>query len=402
MTPSSASTTGGAILYDGWALIRRPGSPAALHLLSLLAAHPPDRRGVLALPGPVPPEMLPTAALDFLDRLERAPAPVPDTPAGRLAWEQRILPRLARQAGAGLLHAVGGGLALFAGLPALYSPTAAPGAPDLPPAPFETDSAPSQRRTLAGRLAEALGQGGLARARAVLWPADFPAPQAALLPERLERLPFGVPAWWADAGLAALAAQFAPQLTALPDAYVYYRGPLDPPALQQVLAAWSWAARAVGADTPLVVQGGTAQQTAAFWRLANEWGLSETLRWLEPLPAWAAPAVMRGCRAFFYPLDPPAWGDPLRLALALGRPLVGLETARSAAVCGPAGYLVPRAGESAPGGGAERRALGAALISVLVEQSLAQELGAAALQQAQSWPWAGFQAGLAEAYRRLG
>jgi hypothetical protein len=42
------------ILYDGWSLAYSPDSPAALHLLTLLAANPPEARPLVALPAPAP------------------------------------------------------------------------------------------------------------------------------------------------------------------------------------------------------------------------------------------------------------------------------------------------------------------------------------------------------------
>ena len=86
-----------------------------------------------------------------------------------------------------------------------------------------------------------------------------------------------------------------------------------------------------------------------------------------------------------------------RAALACAKPVVAYESAWADAMVGPAAYLVP------PGGGAQAgsRALGAALITVVVEESVAEELSQAARLRSAQWGQAEFGERLAEAYRQL-
>ena len=42
------------VLYDGWPLVFAPNNPAALHLLAVLAQHPPGFAAHLALPDAAP------------------------------------------------------------------------------------------------------------------------------------------------------------------------------------------------------------------------------------------------------------------------------------------------------------------------------------------------------------
>jgi glycosyltransferase involved in cell wall biosynthesis len=85
------------------------------------------------------------------------------------------------------------------------------------------------------------------------------------------------------------------------------------------------------------------------------------------------------------------------MALACGKPLVALETERTAALAGAAGYLVSPI-EPYP---ARCRALGAALITVVVEDSLADSLSQAAQRCATAWSFDKFSSSLSELYRAL-
>jgi glycosyltransferase involved in cell wall biosynthesis len=102
------------------------------------------------------------------------------------------------------------------------------------------------------------------------------------------------------------------------------------------------------------------------------------------LPSLAA--LYRGCSLLFHPVQPSVWGDPLRLALAAGRPIVGVEAPAVSGIVGPAAYLVPAA---------DARKQGAAMLTVLVEESLADHLASSALQRAGDW------SDFAQAYRQL-
>lgn len=349
-----------AVLFDGWPLVYSPNHPAALHLLTVLEAYAqasgtPGAAWV-ALPGDSFHRLPPGA--------NRLLAPTPHTPAGRLAWEQRTLPRLARQSGAARLHQIGGGLALLDGPPALYSPA------DFPPPP-----GPPPRRSFTARLDEALRQGGLARANRILWPDDLPGP-AGVAPTRILRLPPGV-----HPAFTALPQPGALDRLALPDAYGLYHGPADPASLHSLLDAWSWAAEAVGEAYPLLLVGFDAPEQANLAPLVAEQPWAAALHPLPPLSLAELAALYQGCSALFQPVESPVWGDPLRLALATGKPVVGLETARTVSLIGPAGYLI------SPGGAAAGRLLGAALISVLLDDALAANLSTASLERAAAWDW---------------
>ncbi len=325
------------VLYDGWPVVYQPGSSAALHLLTILTGLPPRIEALVALPGR-PPAWFP-------NRAEPLAAAATDTPASRLKWEQRTLPELCRKTGAHLLHLTTPVRAAFSSLPTLLSPTASGDAARTP--------------GFAGRLRQALGAGGYARLRGLLWPAD-------LDPEGADPVPvFNLPPVLEPAGLpAGDGMDWAQTLEfELPETYLLYHGRCDTQALAGLLDAWSWAAGPVGHDYPLLVSGldrGARQDLAEMASLRR---LEDTLRPLPELAPQALAGLLQGCTAFFHPARPAPWGSLLRLALAFGRPVVGGDDQWTAALVGPAAYLAKAD---------DPRALGAALITLIVEPQMAE------------------------------
>lgn len=372
------------ILYDGWPLAYRPDSPAAIHLLTLLEAHPPGMAAQVALPAqplhsiPVGVESLVSAAAD--------------TEGGRLRWEQRLLPELARANQADLIHTAGNRLALFGHVRAVASPAGFEAGELLAGNP---DSLSGARSSLTARIGEALAQGGRSRAKALLWPRDLPAPNSV---PSLRRLPPVVHPLFrpVQEDAAPPAALELGQLEA-PETFILYHGPTNEAALRRLLDAWSWAAASVGNDYPLLLAGCNPADQEQLALLLAEYQLTGTAR---PLPVVSLPALAelyRRCTALFHPLEVSVWGDPVRLALACGRPVVGIESERSAALVGPAAYLA-RPGDSYAAG---RRALGGALLTVIVEEPVAEALALAGLERAQAWGSEAFRVALGELYRSL-
>lgn len=363
------------LLYDGWSLVHQPNSPAALHLLTVLEAHPAEFPAWVGLPG----ESFHPLPLGVESVLQ----PAPDSAWGRLGWEQRTLPALAGRIDADLIHLVGGGPALFSRRPTFFSPAGYPGV-ELPAGP--------QRTGFASRLSEALSSGGLDRVGAWLWPADLPLAQTGLPEHRLPsviRLPPVTPPDFQHALIAhrsPLNQERQLEDLDLPETYLLAHSPGDESALRRVLDAWSWAAGAIGAYYPLVFAGLDRAGQERLALLLAKYQLTGAALTLPPLPLPALAEVYRGCSALFHPEPLSPWGDPVRLALACGKPVVALESERAAALVGPAGYLVP-ADEVYP---ELCRALGAALITVVVEENLAETLTQAAQQQAAAWQWGSF------------
>jgi hypothetical protein len=358
-----------AILYDGWPLAYQPNGTAALHLLSILSHHPPELPAVVALPAGEP-EWLPAAAAHQV-------ISTPNTPSGRLAWEQRTLPQLRKRLGAGLTHHLQDTAALFDRAGAVVSPTRS------------EDPSPTQERpAFVERLRQALALGGFSRVRTILWPADLPEPDLDFSAPVVRLPPVLLPGFSGEAGAAPL----LPAAISVPDGYILYHGPERPLDLQRLLQGWSWAAGPLGGQLPLLAAGLSEAGAHELSRLAREYNLEETVVILPQISPWQFPAVYRQAAAVFHPSGTTVWGGAVRQGLASGVPVVGADTPWMDAIVGGGGILRPAD---------DGRALGAALITVAVEDSLAQDLVRAAQKKNPGWNSPEFSNILLETYRRL-
>jgi glycosyltransferase involved in cell wall biosynthesis len=359
------------VLYDGWPLIYAPNSSPALHLLTLLAYSPEESRPVVALPAP-PPDWFPAWAAALV-RPAAQVRPTANTPRGRLAWEQRLLPWLREEIGAALLHHTASTPPLFGRAASVVSPS-------------EESDARQERRQIFSRLREAVSDGGMARLRALFWPSDLPESETAGPLVRLP--PVAYPGFYGQADYEA------PLELDLPETFVLYHGPAGEPTLRRLLEAWSWAAGSLGEYYPLLALGLSPAEGQRLMALAEAYEL-EKLAHVPVIPPGAIPAVYRRAAVIFHPAPAAPWGSPLRHALACGRPIVALEDRRIDALVGPAAYLVPDQPDK------NARALGAALVTVIVEESVGAALGAAARQRAAAWDGQDFSQALGEAYNGL-
>jgi glycosyltransferase involved in cell wall biosynthesis len=105
----------------------------------------------------------------------------------------------------------------------------------------------------------------------------------------------------------------------------------------------------------------------------------EVAETIVPYPAVAPPllpAVYARAVALFHPAQASLWGSPLRLALARGVPVVACDEPATTATVGEAAYLAPcRAA----------RDLAAALVTVVVEDDVAETLRENGRTRAASW-----------------
>ncbi len=325
------------VLLDGWPLVHAPHSPAAVHLwMAWEALQQAGESVAVAWPAP-PPLSWEAAAGEVL--------PHPATPRGRLRWEQRALARQAARWQADLLYGTAG-LPLLSSISTLHAP------------------APETLRPHTGgweRLRLALGAGGAARG-ATLSSTALPPPPHLSSPANL------------------------PLPRPLPEAFVLFHAPLSPAAWSRALEAWlRWAAGSIGGSTPLVVLGAPDDlAVAAPHEIADT---------IVPYPAVAParlPAIYARAVALFHPVPAVPWGSPLRLALAWGVPVVACDEPVTAAIVGPAAYLAPCDA---------LRDLAAALVTVVVEDDVADALRESGQARAAAWGSAAF---LRAVYRAAG
>jgi glycosyltransferase involved in cell wall biosynthesis len=353
------------VLYDGWSAVYQPNSPPAIHLLTLLQQHHPEVESLVALPGE-PPSWLPGDVI-----LQVSPAA--NTPKARLVWEQRKLPRLAQSLGAQLLHLTSATPPLLTRLPVVVSPAGFP-SPRL--------------RGVASRLREAFASGGLTRLQGLFWPLALDVP-----PQSVSAPIFRLPAEpYPDIAATSSLGSALVDALELPETYILYHGPCHEDALQRLLQAWSWVSGPVGEYYPLLLLGLDARARQLLPLLATEYGLQGTVRLLPDMHPGMMPALVQSCSALFHPAPLVPWGGAAQLALFYGRPLVAVEEPLMSALTGPAAYLAPE-GDS--------RALGAALLTVIVEEQVAESLGEAGRQRSVVWDTHSFGEALFAAYQAV-
>lgn len=354
------------ILYDGWPLCHEPNSPAALHLLAILAYLPEHIQPVIALPA-TPPPWIPSQVQTHLE---------PTPTEAHLQWEQRALPQLRQQLDAHLLHLTTETASLLNGTHTVISPTRS----------GDLDTSHGKAHTgLVARLRGALAAGGTTRVRALFWPEDLPSRtgrQVISIPPIVH--PDFVSEEWEDS-------LQIPGIE-LPETYVLYHGPDDDTSLGRALRAWTWAAGPVGMDFPLVMLGLGKKAVLNARRIADELNIQDTIQVLPAIsPAWI-PALYRCASVIFHPATVSAWGGAVRHGLACGKPVVAAETEWASAMVGPAAILVEPE---------DTRRLGGSVIGTIVKEELFTRLREAAIERSKIWRDALWGEKLAKAYSRL-
>lgn len=368
------------ILFDGWPIAHHPASPAALHLLAILENIPSGVQPIVAVPE-APPEWFP-----------QVPFHVQETPTqDQFIWEQCSLPRLARHLDVQLLHLFFASAPLLGGARVIVSPCGfnPVGSPDL--------GQDLRRAGLQARLRQSIRLGGMARAQAIFWPHDLTIDDQPTIFESMPPLVFSgfTPiAHTANETRQNGSAQSWSELRQLdlPETYLLYHGPASGPAINRLLEAWSWAAGPIGDYHPLIVLGFNAVERDQLTEIAESFDLGGTVRMLPELSPRAIALLYQRSSALFHPAPEPVWGGPIRHALACGKPVVASLDPQTSRLVGPAAYLVPED---------DTRALGAALITVIVEEEVAEALARAARLHASTWSGAVYSQALSGAYQRI-
>ena len=339
-------------------------SPAAGHVLSLLTYQPDEAEVTLALPAEPPAwlvgkfNLLVQSALNSIRQ--------------RIHWEQRSLPTLAKDIRADLVHMSSATPPLFGSVPNLLSPA---------------DSGEALHHPgFYSRLRQALSAGGMARLAGLVWPSDLPTPTRDTPVFRVApALPF-------DRFVETPADRQEFDRLSLPESFILYHGPCHPAALRTLLESFGWVAGPVGENYPLLILGMDEVGREYLPELLAAYGLEGCVRALPVISPYSVFQLYQNCSAVFHPAEITPWGNPLRNAIACGKPVVAGETSLSDALVGPAGYLVALD---------HPRELGAALLTVIVEEEVAGQLSAAALRRAAGWQTEVFCRELGEAYRIL-
>ncbi len=136
----------------------------------------------------------------------------------------------------------------------------------------------------------------------------------------------------------------------------------NPEAILQALAAWTWVDGSLGDTYPLQFLSWDPQVEQLIAATAAKFNVAESV--IARPPTKMLSQLYREAAAFLS-VRALAWGQPFRWALASGVPVAAFESPTANAILGDAGYLVPDG---------DTRGLGAACLSLLVQDELADSL----------------------------
>jgi glycosyltransferase involved in cell wall biosynthesis len=184
----------------------------------------------------------------------------------------------------------------------------------------------------------------------------------------------------------------------LTEGYVLYLGGFDARKnVRALLSAWTWAADAVGQGYPLVLGGQLPKPDGHlfddFPRLAEELKITDTVKFIGPVEEADKPALYRSASVFVYPSRYEGFGLPPLEAMACGVPVVVGNGGSLPEVVGDAGYILP------PN---DTRSFGAAIITCLIEPTVADSLRERGLAQAKKFSWEQTARQTVEAYEAVG
>ncbi len=374
------------ILFNGWFLVHDPDTGSGQYLRRLLEWLPrvaPEHEYHVLVPDEVSSVrgQVPSVTC-HVSRITSA------GPWSKLRFEQVLFPRACRRVGADLAH-----------VPYWAPPLASPVSlvvtvHDLIPLLF-----PEYRGSLLARLYTALVSTASRGADLIL--TDSEASRQDIISH------LGLPANRVRAIYLAAGPEFRPETRpdneaireryGLPETYVLYVGGFDRRKnLRQLLAAWTWVDAGAGELYPLVMAGKLpapdGRMFADLPALARELEIEKTVVFPGPIAHEDLPAVMRGATAFVYPSRYEGFGLPPLEAMACGVPVVACNSSSLPEVVGDAAILVDPD---------DSRALGASLLTVVVNEDVAQDLRQKGLAQAARFSWEKTAQETAEVYREV-
>lgn len=169
----------------------------------------------------------------------------------------------------------------------------------------------------------------------------------------------------------------------LPDFYVLYLGGY---ALHKnvmtLLVAYSYVARALGSDYPLVLAGSKpAEISPAFPdydTVIKRLGLEEYVRWIGRVDEQDKPVLYRNAETFVFPSRYEGFGlGPLE-AMSCGTPVITTNSTSLPEVVGPAAFTVDAD---------DAREMAGAIIATVIQENLRAELRQKGLEQAAQFSW---------------
>jgi glycosyltransferase involved in cell wall biosynthesis len=293
---------------------------------------------------------------------------------GKVLFEQAGFPRACRRVGATVAHVPYWGPPLRSPIPLLVT------VHDL-----ITLAVREYRRSLSARLYNALVSAGARGATHIVTDSVFSQqeiekylqiPEARITPIHLA----AAPQYKADSDM--LLDMAVEQKYDLPDFFVLYLGGYTlHKNVSTLLAAYTYVAKAMGEDYPLVLAGTKPEPGPNFpdyEEQIRQSGLEKHVRWIGYVDEADKPAVYRSAMCFAYPSRYEGFGLPPLEAMACGVPVVTSSAASLPEVVGEAAFAVDPDDE---------RQMAGAIISLLIQDDFAAEMKQKGLQQAAEFSW---------------
>lgn len=184
----------------------------------------------------------------------------------------------------------------------------------------------------------------------------------------------------------------------LPDEFALYLGSFDiRKNIHNLLLAWTYAGPSLGEQVPLVLAGRQPAQwgTPRFPDLktyASQLEIEPYLMWLGTVDEADKPALYRLAKVVIFPSRYEGFGLPVLEAMACGTPVIASKASSIPEVAGEAAYLVDPD---------DARTLGAAILSVIVQDDLHANLANAGRGQATNFSWRKTAQQTIEVYQKI-
>ncbi len=169
----------------------------------------------------------------------------------------------------------------------------------------------------------------------------------------------------------------------LPDQFVLYMGGFDVrKQVNELLLAYTYVGQAEGDNIPLVIAGREPEWGSPMFpdlrKYAEELKITDYVRWIGYVDEADKPSLYRLADVFVYPSVYEGFGLPVLEAMASGTPVVANDVSSIPEVTGDAAFLV---------GEGNARAMGGAIIAILLQQPFRESLINQGLARATNFSW---------------
>lgn len=169
----------------------------------------------------------------------------------------------------------------------------------------------------------------------------------------------------------------------LPESYILYLGGYETHKnVMNLLHAYTFVAQALGDEYPLVLAGKKPANVSANYPdydgMIERTGLAKHVRWIGYVDEEDKPLIYRKAGVYVFPSRREGFGLPPLEAMASGTPVVVSDGGSLPEIVGPAGFVIDPD---------DVHGMAGAIISILTEDRLADELRRQGLAQAAQFKW---------------